>query len=118
MRAAAAKEKEEEDEGSEEEESSEETPSAEDVDTLHTNDDSTDDSLDCIDGCSVHALVKYCGGVGGESSSRSQHLNGNRLSVSRAEHSFNQCTIGLTRGPFIYSVFRAVNPSSVFLTPA
>ena len=28
----------------------------------------------------------------GESSSRSQHLNGNRLSVSRAEHSINQCT--------------------------
>ena len=52
----------------------------------------------------------------GESSHRSQHLNGSRLSLSRTEHSFNQCTIGLTRGPFIYSVFRAVNPSSVFLT--
>ena len=31
-----------------------------------------------------------------ESSHPSQHLNGNRRSVSRAEHSFNQCTIGLT----------------------
>ena len=48
----------------EEDGAEEETPAAEDVDTLHTNDDSTDDSLDCIDGCSVHALVKYCGGVG------------------------------------------------------
>ena len=54
----------------------------------------------------------------GESSHRSQHLNGNRLSVSTTEHSNNQCTIGLTRGPFIYSAFRAVNPSSIFLTPA
>ena len=53
-----------------------------------------------------------------ESSSRSQHLNGNGQSVSRAEHSINQCAIGLTRGPFLYSVFRAANPSSVFLTPA
>ena len=33
---------------------------------------------------------------GGESSHRSQHLNGNRQSVSTTEHSNNQCTIGLT----------------------
>ena len=49
---------------------------------------------------------------------KSQHLNGNSRSVASTEHSFSQCTIGLTRGPFIDSVFRAVNPSSVFLTPA
>ena len=41
----------------------------------------------------------------GESSPQSQHLNGNSRSVSRAEHSLNQCAIGLTRGPFISSVF-------------
>ena len=50
----------------------------------------------------------------GESSSRSQHPNRNRLSVARTEHSINQCTIGLTSGPFIYSEFSVPNP---FLTP-
>ena len=52
----------------------------------------------------------------GESSHRSRHLNGNSRSVLRAEHSLNQCAIGLARGPFISSVFSVPNPSSVFLT--
>ena len=30
----------------------------------------------------------------------------------------NQCAIRFTRGPFIYSVLRAVNPPSVVLTSA
>ena len=41
----------------------------------------------------------------GESSHRSQHLNGNRQSVASAQYSINQWVIGLTRGPFINSVF-------------
>ena len=44
----------------------------------------------------------------GESSHRSQHLNGNRQSVSRAELSINQWAIGLSRGPFSFSLFSVV----------
>ena len=45
-----------------------------------------------------------------------QHLNGNSRSVARTEHSFSQCTIGLTRGPFIYSMISVPNPPPVFLS--
>ena len=44
-----------------------------------------------------------------ESSRQSQHLNGNRQSVSSVEHSLNQCAIGSTRGLFLHLAFRAAN---------
>ena len=37
----------------------------------------------------------------GESSRRSQHLNGNSRSVARTEHSLNQCAISSACVPFI-----------------
>ena len=37
---------------------------------------------------------------------------------NRALTALTQCAIGMTRGPFTYSVFRAAHPSSVFLTLA
>ena len=43
----------------------------------------------------------------GESSHRSQHHSGNRLSVSNAEHTLNQCASRLGQDPFIHSAFRA-----------
>ena len=49
----------------------------------------------------------------GESSHRSQYLNGNRQSVARAELSINQCASRLGHDPFIHSAFRAIHSLSV-----
>ena len=60
----------------------------------------------------------------GESTRRSQHLNGNSRSVSITDYSINQCTIGLTtcdswpiRFLSVWCPQSACNPSSVCLTP-
>ena len=52
----------------------------------------------------------------GESSRRSQHLNGNSRSVARTERSLNQCGSRLGLDTFVYSVFRSTHSSSVLLT--
>ena len=69
-----------------------------------------------LDFRNVHSRDEVCKVTPNSTSCQSQHLNGNSRSVSRTEHPFNQWVIGLARGPFIYSAFCAVNPSSFFLT--